>query len=224
MKKIGVIGGVSPESTVLYYKRLIELSHERLAEYEFPEIVIYSLNFNEIVKMMEKEDWKGIAAKLQRVVEWMDSIGVEIGAIASNTMHYVIDKIDSSIDFVNIVDCVANEAERRGFKRVLILGTYKTMKGGLYEEAFRARDIVPVVPDESLMRSVNDLIFEITRGRVPEELTNKVVNAILAMSDEFDAALLGCTELPLVLKGRGFEVLDSVEIHVNEIFERAVRS
>ncbi len=223
MKKIGLIGGTSPESTQLYYDYLIRFSRENLDRHVYPEIVIYSVNFKEVMDLMSSGEFSELAEKFSRIFKWMEEMGVGIGALTANTMHLVFDMIDVDFELVHIVDAVAIEALRRGYKKLVLFGTKATMESSLYPSIARKHGLEIVIPDPDDRNTINDVIFsDLVVGNVSEEIKEKLKSIAQRYLENADAVILGCTELPLAMKNVGIPVLDSTEIHAWQIFRKAV--
>ena len=221
MKKIGLIGGTSPESTLLYYENLIDLSRKRLPENVYPEILIYSVNFDFVVKNMRK-DPKIVAEKFNEILKIFENAGVEVAALTANTMHLLYDMLDTSIEMVHIVDSVLEYSLEMGYKKLVLFGTKRTMESDLYPSKLKNKGIDVIVPSEEDREVINEIIFSITADGVSESLKDRAKKIAERYSGLADAIILGCTELPLVLKDSGFEVIDTVEVHARDIFSRAV--
>ena len=216
-----MIGGTSPESTLLYYKSLINLSREKLPENVYPEILIYSVNFDFVVKNMRR-DPRVVAKKFNEILKIFENSGVEVGALTANTMHLIYDMLDTSIEMVHIVDSVRNYSIKKGYRKLVLFGTKRTMESDLYPSKLNDAGIDVVIPSESDREEINDLIFSITAGGVDVSLKERAKKMAKKYSSLADAIILGCTELPLVLKDSGFEVIDTVEVHARDIFSKAV--
>ena len=223
MKKIGLIGGTSPESTLLYYRHLIDLSRENLPENVYPEILIYSVNFEFVVSSMREGKLERVAEKFNEILKIFESAGVQIAALTANTMHLLFDMLKTDIEMVHIVDSVARYAKEKGYKRLVLFGTKRTMESDLYPSRLEGNGIEIMVPLPEHREKINDIIFEITAKGVNEDLKSRALEIAKIYVREGDAIILGCTELPLVLKDSGMEVIDTVEVHARDIFERAVK-
>ena len=222
MKKIGLIGGTSPESTVLYYENLINLSRENLPENVYPEVLIYSVNFDFVVKNMRR-DPKIVAKKFNEILKIFEGSGVEIAALTANTMHLLYDMLETSLEMVHMVDSIAEYSVKKGYKKLVLFGTKRTMESDLYPSKMRKRGIDVIVPSSEDMEEINEIIFSITASGVNESLKRKAEDIARKYAGFADAIILGCTELPLVLKDSGLEVIDTVEVHAKDIFFKAVK-
>ncbi len=221
MKKIGLIGGTSPESTLLYYENLISLSRENLPENVYPEILIYSVNFDFVVSNMRREP-RIVAEKFNEILKIFESSGVEIGALTANTMHLLYDMLNTSIQMIHIVDSVKNYSVKKNYKKLVLFGTKRTMESDLYPSKMKDEGIEIIIPSEDDREEINEIIFSITANGVDEQLKDRAMKIAEKYAGLADAIILGCTELPLVLRDSGFEVIDTVEVHARDIFFKAV--
>ncbi len=223
MKKIGLIGGTSPESTLLYYDYLVKFSRNYLERHVYPEIVIYSVNFKDVMNLVGAGKFADLARKFSEIFNWMRGIGVEVGALTANTMHLVFNMIETDLELVHIVDAVALEALRKNYKKLVLFGTRATMESSLYPNVASKHGLEIVVPSGEDRGRINEIIFdELVLGKVRDETKEELKKMAEKYLEDADALILGCTELPLALKGVGLPVLDSTEIHAREIFRRAV--
>ncbi len=225
MKKIGIIGGTTPESTLYYYKNFIELSRKLFEPNYYPTIIIYSLNFKEFSE--NPRGWDGRREMLIQAAQSLERAGAEIIALSANTPHLVFDDIKRSVKakMVSIIDALAEVAKMRGFKKLLLLGTKTTMSMPFYREALRKYDIESIVPEEREMDEINRIIMrELSMG----DFRNKkyVIGIIEKYAPRVDAVILGCTELPLIVKEGdvSIPVLDTARIHVERIMREAMAS
>jgi aspartate racemase len=223
MKKIGLIGGTSPESTLLYYRHLIELSRKALPKNVYPEILIYSVNFDFVVSNMRSGKVEKVVEEFNEILKLFESAGVEIASLTANTMHLLFDKLDTSIKLVHIVDSVLKRAIEKGYKRLILFGTKRTMESDLYPSRLRKHGIEVVIPNDEDREKIDRIIFEITASGVNEELKERAIDLARKYANFGDAIILGCTELPLVLNNKGFEVIDTVRVHAEDIFREAVK-
>ncbi len=220
MKKIGLIGGTSPESTLLYYRYLIDLSREKLPKNVYPEILIYSVNFDFVVSNMRNGKAEKIVEKFNEILKIFENAGIELASLTANTMHLLFDDLKTKIEMVHIVDAVRDYAKKKGYKKLVLFGTLRTMESDLYPSRMEGFEII--VPDEQDRKEINEIIFEITSKGISKEIEERAMKIAEKYEKMGDAIILGCTELPLVLNDRGFEVIDTVKVHAQEIFRRAV--
>lgn len=223
MKRIGLVGGTSPESTLYYYKKYLEISRERFEPYVYPELIIYSINFKEFIH--NPNGWEGRKEILINAAKALERAGANVIALTANTPHLVFPDVQKavSVPMVSIIDALIEEMRRRGVKKVLLLGTKTTMTADFYKNALRKAgfDVVTPVEDEmdELDRIIKEeLMFENFRSR------DWVLNLINKYIGEgVEGVILGCTELPLIVKPGDVnaEVFDTVEIHMRKLIEVA---
>jgi aspartate racemase len=227
MKKIGLVGGMTPESTTSYYQMIINLGRQIWDDpLHNPVVLIYSIDLAEIVAHQDVGDEDRVVEILADALEKLR--GAEVGALTANTPHIFFGRIQArtTLPLVNIVDATVQTARDLGVRRALLLGTNSTMEGSMYPEAFAAGGIEIVIPDEGERRFINRSIYEdLAVGRVTPELREAFI-AICRRHIEgnnADAVILGCTEVPLVLAADDLPVplVDTARCHADAIFEQA---
>jgi len=225
--KIGMIGGIGPESTVDYYQRLIKLYQKNISGDEYPEIIINSVNMTALLKLVLDKEWDGLINMLVEAVRTLYNAGADIAFIASNTPHIVFEQVwrVSPIPLVSIVEAARMEAEKQGLKKVGLLGTLFTMQSRYYQTEFERSGIAVAAPNETEQQYIQQKLFsEIERGIFLEDTRNGLLLIVKRLiTDELvDGVILGCTELPLILtKGEyGSPFLNTTEIHVQRVFEK----
>ena len=226
LERLGLVGGLGPESTIDYYRRILE-GWARVDPSTSPAIVIDSLDVQRGLRLVE-HDRPGLIAYLSDSLERLAGAGATFAALAANTPHVVFDELAASspLPLVSIVESCAEEAARRAMRRVLVLGTRFTMGGSFYPAVFARRGIAVVVPDEAERRwlherYVGELLVGDFRDHTRREVTALV--ARLGARERIDAVVLGGTELPLLVgEGdiAGFPALDTTALHVAAIVER----
>ena len=231
MKKIGMIGGIGPESTVDYYQRIIRLYQQKVNEDEYPEIIISSINMTNMLKMLSDKDWNSLTELLTEAVVSLYQAGADFGFMASNTPHIVFEKVQkaSPIPLVSIVEAARKEADGRSLKKVGLLGTLFTMQSNYYQDEFNKSNIAIVTPNDEEQQYIQRKLFsEIEKGIFLEDTRNGLLKIIQRlMKDELiDGVILGCTELPLILTTDeyGIPFLNTTESHVNQIIENMLSS
>ena len=221
MKKIGLIGGLSPESTLYYYRNFIDMSREMFEPPFYPELMIYSLNFKEFSE--NPDGWEGRKRMLIDAGKSLRRAGAEILGITANTPHIVFPEVSKEVggEWVSIIDALADEAERRGHESLLLLGTKTTMSMPFYREALERRGFRVSVPDEGDRGRIDEII---KTELMFDDLRSKPYFVELIGSFDVDAVILGCTEIPLVIKEEdvSVDVLDTASIHLRAILEKAM--
>ncbi|MCH3916292.1 MAG: amino acid racemase [Spirochaetia bacterium] len=225
--KIGMIGGIGPESTVDYYQRLIRLYQKNISSNEYPGIIINSINMTAMLKFISDDDRKGLITMLSDAVHSLYKAGADLAFIASNTPHIVFDEVQriSPIPLVSIVEATRMKAEQLSLKKIGLLGTLFTMQSSYYQDEFNHSNIEVIVPDEVEKQYIQQKLFsEIEQGVFLEETKNgllKIIRRLIA-EKSIDGVVLGCTELPLILTESeyGIPFLNTTEIHAQQIFEK----
>lgn len=230
MKKIGLIGGVGPVSTVNYYLELNRLYHNDFGVNEYPEIVIDSLSLNKVTTALADERYDIVCEILKKSADILRNAGAECVAICSNTPHIVLSQIvdELPLPIVSIVDANVRAVKNGGYKNVLVLGTLATMQSGMYQSVLAENGISSVTPSAEDQQTIADIIFpNLENGIVdPDERLE-----MLALVEKYvayqsvDAVLLACTELPLIIKPADLTipVIDTALVHAKEIYEFAVK-
>lgn len=229
MKSIGILGGMAPASTLKYYQILFRLAENKGWGKKYPEIIIFSINFQEFYELISKDKEKEIISLLSDKVEKLQKAGADFALLASNTPHRFIKELEasSSIPLLNIAEATAERAETRGFEKVALLGTKYTMEGDFYQESFHERNMEIVTPRISDREFINQIIFEeLVKGELDEEKKDEVIRTVedLEERESIDAVVLGCTELPIVFDSDnlGLPALNSTRIHAEAAFEYAL--
>jgi aspartate racemase len=234
MRTIGLVGGMTPESTVAYYQQLIRRCRERVRSSDplhNPVVVVYSIDLSEIVALQRAGDVDGVAARLAAACERLCRAGAEIGALTANTPHLYLDAVraQTGLELVSIVDATLAGALRLGVRRPLLLGTDRTMTGPTYPQRFAADGVGIVVPDAADRAVLDAAIYgELSVGTVRPEFRTWLLDLCSRhLADgSADAVILGCTELPLVVGAADLAapVLDTTSLHVDAILDRALGS
>ena len=229
MKKIGIIGGMAPESTLLYYKYIIDEYRKHFEDHRYPEIIIYSVSFQEYIDLMNGDKWSEIAKKLIEITYSLQNAGADFGLIATNTMHIIFQDVVSSspIPLLSIVDSVAEEIKRFDIHTVGLLGTKVTMENGFYQKGLSTYDINVVIPDQDDRYVINKVIFEeLVKGKIVKEskaLFLAIIHKLIERGVE--GIVLGCTEIPLLInqKDTSIKIFDSTYIHAQKALQYALK-
>jgi aspartate racemase len=217
MKKIGILGGMSYESTIKYYNLILQKYYDRSQDYYYPEILIYSLNFQKVIDYELGDDESIYVDYLMTGINSLQNGGVDFIIMSANSPHAVYDKLvqRSKVPILSIVEATAKKAQQEKLRKLLLLGIKFTMQSSFYPEYFAKSGMEVITPSDSEQDVINEIIFdELVIGKLTKESKNmllKIVNAY-----EVDAVILGCTELPLILQQNDTDVilLDTVELHV----------
>ncbi|MDQ3908760.1 MAG: amino acid racemase [Acidobacteriota bacterium] len=228
MKIVGIIGGLGPESTIEYYRLIIDTYRERKPDGSYPQIVINSVNLQRVVDLITAGAFAEVADLLAGEVRKLARAGADFAALSANTPHVVFDEINraSPIPLVSIVEATCEEAEAVGLKRLGLFGTRFTMQGRFYPEVFSRRGLQIVVPREDEQDFIHDkYMSELIKGVFLPETRERLLAIAARMNerDGIEGLILGGTELPLILRqgdGGALPFLDTTRIHVNAIVER----
>ena len=223
---LGLIGGLGPESTIDYYRRIIDVWQEADPS-SSPPLLIDSLDVKLGIRLVES-DRAALVEYLMASVNRLAAAGVDFIAITANTAHIVFDDLAarSPVPLLSIVEVCADEARRRNFRRLLLLGTRFTMEAPFYPAVFERRDIAIVTPNEADRTWVHErYLGELLEGDFRESTREGFVALIQRLRDEhgLDGVILGGTELPLLLKSptvAGLPTLDTTALHVSAIVQR----
>ena len=228
-KKIGILGGLSPESTSTYYEYITREYTKRYGDYGYPEIIIYSVNFQEFVDWQAQDRWDLAAGKMIDTFRRLEKAGADFGLIASNTMHTVFDKVQRkiSIPLINIIEATAEAIKEEGAEKVGLLGTLFTMNRDFYKRGLETRGITTLVPDKKDQEFVNSVIYgELTRGLVKPKSKEGYIKIVKRLKEKgAEGIVLGCTEIPLLIKEEdcGVRLYDTAIIHAEKALEYAVK-
>jgi aspartate racemase len=224
MKRIGIIGGIGPESTVDYYKLIIGAFHEKHARFGYPEIIIYSANLSSLMRILEANDWENLTVWLLEKVVALHKAGAEFAVIGSNTPHIVFDRLSSKspIPMLSIIEETRKNAQQRGYKKLGLLGTRFTMESDFFKKPFGDNEMAVVVPEKEDQALIHHRLFsEIELGIIKDSTRKELLSIIKKMIDRhsIDALILGCTELPLILNQDEFGIpfLNTTAIHAESI-------
>jgi len=226
MQRIGIVGGLGPESTLEYYRGIISAFNTQTGDYSYPEIVIYSMNLGEVLAMFDSEDWDRLASALLEALAALHRAGADFAAIASNTPHIVWDRIQpaSPLPLLSIVETVCSEAVRMKLKRTALLGTSLTMRADYYHDRMRQDGIKLVSPEPQEQALIQHYLdTEIEKGILRNETRARLLAIVDRMrgEDGIDSVVLGCTELPLILPKPEYGVpfLNTTHLHVQAIVQ-----
>ncbi len=228
MKKIGIIGGIGPESTLDYYKRIISAFQRQDADY--PEIIIYSANLTELMQILNAEDWGRLTDWLLDKIKSLHRAGAEFAVIGSNTPHIVFDALisKSPLPMLSIIEETCRKARGLGLKKLGLMGTKFTMSSDFFQKPFHNQGMSVVVPEEEDQNLIHHRLFsEIELGIIKDSTREEILAIVRRMiaKDGIDSVILGCTELPLILdkdKYEGILFLNTTAIHAESIVRYCV--
>ncbi|MFF2045897.1 aspartate/glutamate racemase family protein [Kitasatospora sp. NPDC058170] len=203
MKTLGLIGGMSWESTAEYYRTLNRLTRERLGGLHSARLVLYSVDFATVERLQSEGRWDEAGAVLADAARSLEAAGAELLLLCTNTMHKVADRIESavSVPLLHLADATADAVRAAGLRRVGLLGTAFTMEQDFYRGRLAANGLTVLVPDPDGRALVHRVIYdELCRGVVREESREayrRVIGQLVA--DGAEGVILGCTEIELLV-------------------------
>lgn len=228
MKTIGLIGGMSWESTAFYYKYINEAVKERLGGLHSAKCLLYSFDFAEIVRLQEAGRWQEAAELLAEAAVQLEASGCGVVLICTNTMHTVADEVQRAvgIPLLHIIDVTANEVKRRAIRKVGLLGTQYTMEQPFYRQRLQQLGIEAIVPEKADRVRVHDVIFrELCRGEVTASSKASYLEIVGRLQEQgAEGVILGCTEIPLLLRENDspLPLFDTTFLHANAAVEFAL--
>ncbi|NDA08201.1 MAG: aspartate/glutamate racemase family protein [Alphaproteobacteria bacterium] len=219
MKTIGIIGGMSWQSTVIYYQQINEAVQHRLGGHHSAKIILYSVDFADIVARQHEGDWKGATEVLVRAAVSLRDGGAELIIIATNTMHRMADAImeASGLPLVHIADATGDAITAGRLRRPLLLATKFTMEEEFYKGRLKDHHgLEPVVPSADDRMQVHRIIYdELCQGQVLP-VSRKAMQEIMSRYDPVcDSVILGCTEITMLIsqKDTSLPVFDTTQLH-----------
>lgn len=222
---IGIVGGMSPESTVTYYQRIVRQHQAEFHDHNYPRMVIASVSFQRYVSWQHEGAWEQIARGLESEFRAVASAGADFALLATNTMHKVLPQIDSPVPVLNVLDAIGRRARSQGIKVVGLTGTRFTMSDGFYAEGLEKRGLSVVLPLEAEQKTIHKIIYdELVLGRVnPSSVSRFMEIAQGLLTRGAEATLLGCTELELLTREdpSRLSFIDSAKVHADTAWEIA---
>ncbi len=231
MKKIGMIGGFGPESTLDYYRLLIDQYRQEQGEGSLPEIIVYSMDMYTMLNLVQQKRWDDLVAYLYKGIDGLYRAGADFGIISANTPHIVFNELKglSPIPLISIVEETCKKVKEVGLQKVGFLGTSFTMQLSFFQDVFGGDNISVVVPGDQEQKYIQDkLMTEIELGEFHEHTRKGLLKIVKRMIDEEDiqGLILGCTELPLILTKDEFGItfFNTTKIHVESAIKYSLYS
>ncbi len=231
MKLIGLLGGMSWESTQLYYRIMNETVRKELGGNHSARILLHSVDFHDFEQLQHKGDWTGIGRRLGEAAHGLKAGGADFLVIATNTMHKVHDEIAriSGLDVLHIADPTGEALRRKGHRRVALLGTRYTMEHDFYRNRLRDHFGLSVMtPDDDHRLEVHRIIYqELCHGVIREE-SRRLYKDVIARFEArgAEAIILGCTEITMIIgqDGEKLPIYDTTRLHAEAAVRRAMVS
>jgi aspartate racemase len=227
MKTVGIIGGLGPESTIEYYRFLVESYRARQTDGSYPLMIINSVDLKTMVDAILSEQLDRAADYLVAAIQKLADAGVDFAVISANTPHIVFDQVKarSPLPLISIVEAARAGAEKLNLKRLALLGTRPTMQGRFYPEVFSRNGITLISPTDENQAYVHDKYMnELVRGTILPETRMRLLGIVGEMKerDAIEGVILGGTELSLILPASeylGLPFLNTTRIHVEAIVD-----
>lgn len=231
MKIIGLIGGMSWESSLEYYRVINECIKNKLGGLHSGRIIMYSLDFEEIEKMQTAGDWDGLTKKMINCAQVLEKAGAEMILICTNTMHIMAEEVEENINIplIHIADATAEKIKEMDLNKVGLLGTKYTMEQDFYKGRLKQKynlDVIIPKPKKDI-EMINDIIFkELCMGEIKESSKRKYLEVIENLVKRgAEGVILGCTEIPLLIKKDDIEVplFDTMTIHAEAAVNYSIK-
>ncbi len=231
MKTLGIVGGLGPESTIEYYRFILDGYRARVTDGSAPHLLIDSLDVNRAIALLAANDLASLTTYISDSIDRLARAGAEIALIAANTPHLVFDEVQrrAPIPLLSIVQAACEHARGLGLRRLGLLGTGFTMRARFYPDVFARVGLALITPNETERALIHEkYIHELLKNHFLPESRAAIIAIIERMrnDDQIEALLLAGTELPLLLRGaepEGVTFLDTTLIHVNAAVEAIVQ-
>lgn len=229
MKTLGIIGGMSWESTAIYYRHLNEIARERLGGLHSAQLLLWSVDFADVAERQHAGDWDGAAALMVDAARRLEAGGAEAIVLATNTMHKTAPAIEAAVrlPLLHIADAAAERVKAAGCRRPALLATRFTMEQDFYKGRLAERHgLDPLAPDEEGRALVHRVIYdELCRGMVRPESKAAYRREIEALKARgADAVILGCTEITMLIgpEDTDLPVFDTTRLHTEAAMDFAL--
>ena len=222
LKTIGLIGGMSWESTVTYYKIINETVKEKLGGLHSAKCILYSVDFQEIEECQANGNWEKSGEILGEAANNLEKAGADFIVICTNTMHKVVDQIKEkiSIPILHIAEMTAEKILEKGLKNIALLGTKYTMEQDFYKSKLIEKGINVIIPDKNDIEIINEVIYdELCLGTINSDSKKKFLEIVDKLRNKgAEGIILGCTEIGLLIKNEDTDVplFDTAIIHAEQ--------
>ncbi|MDP5156972.1 MAG: aspartate/glutamate racemase family protein [Flaviramulus sp.] len=228
MKTIGLIGGITPQSTVMYYEVLNRLASDYFGENHSSKVIINSVDFAEISNLQHQNRWDKLNDLMAISGKSLELAGADCILICANTMHLTIDAVRDCVNIpvIHIAEATAEKIIEKNIKKVALLGTKYTMEKDFYIDILKSYGITTLVPNVEDRNMVHDIIYkELSKG-ILNDTSKQVYLQIIdkLVENGCEAVILGCTEIPLLIKQEDLLVpsFDTTTIHANKAFNFSI--
>lgn len=231
MKLLGLIGGMSWENTIEYYRLINEMVKSRLHNWNSANLLLYSVNFEEILPLQNQNKWDEIAEIMIDISKKLELAGSSAIIICSNTMHKIANKIEEKIGIplIHVVDATAQEIIAKKVDKIGLLGTKFTMEGNFYNKRLANKyHIEMIIPNQEKRDYIDNIIYnELAQGLILNSTKEKILDIIKNLKLQgAQGIVLGCTELPLLIKSNNVDIplFDTLKIHLKAAVDFALNN
>ncbi|MDO6744097.1 aspartate/glutamate racemase family protein [Tenacibaculum soleae] len=228
MKIIGLIGGITPESTIMYYKVLNNLAKKTFGDTHSAKVLINAVDFGEIAKLQSQGNWTILGAIMANAAKNLQAGGAHCILICANTMHITIDEVQQAVNIpvIHIANATGELILEKKLKKVGLLGTKYTMEKTFYTNVLKSMGVEVIIPNKEDRTIIHDIIYnELAKG-VLNETSKKVYLTIIDKLSKAGAEgiILGCTEIPLLIKQNDVDlpIFDTTTIHATKAFKLSI--
>ena len=231
MKTIGLIGGMSWESSKLYYEFINTKTKEILGGSHSAKCIMASVDFSEIENLTFKGDWVAIGNLMKQAAQQLERAGADIVLLCTNTIHLISDYISENINipFMHIATTTGETIQKKGLKKVALLGTKFTMEKDFYtKKLINDFELEVLIPDENDRQIIHDIIYnELVKGQFTNKSKQKIIKVIEKLQNQgVEGVILGCTELPILITESDIKIptFDTGKIHAHKAIEWSLKS
>lgn len=225
MKTIGIIGGMSYESSIHYYERINNQVNEIAGGLTCAKLIIYNVNFEDIRKLMLNNDWDKIGEELGKIAKILENAGADYLVIATNTMHKLAEYVQSQINIplIHIADCVADKCKKNNVLNIGLLGTKYTMVEDFLKNRLKENGLTVTTPqNEENINEIDRIIFdELCKGKIKDSSRQYYIDVINDMikQNNIEGVILGCTEIEMLIKKEDLDIpiFDTTQSHIDSI-------
>ena len=229
MKTIGLIGGMSWESSLEYYRIINELVKKKLGEPHSAKSIMYSVDFAEFENLQHQGNWNLLSDKMVKIAQKLEKAGADLVLICTNTMHKMAPEVQASINIplLHIADAAADEIKKQNIKKIGLLGTNFTMEQDFYKGRLKEKHGIDVViPEKEERKIIHNVIYkELISGLIKDQSRAKFIKIIKNLKVRgAEGVVLGCTEIPLLIKDKDVDipVFNTTELHAIKAVEKSL--
>ncbi|WP_108809281.1 aspartate/glutamate racemase family protein [Aquimarina spinulae] len=230
MKTIGLIGGMSWESSALYYELINKHTKKLLGGFHSAKCILASVDFAEIENLQRKDDWDELNTLMVKSAKQLENAGADLIILCTNTMHLCSEEMikNTSVPFLHIASATGKNIKSRGLKKLALLGTKFTMERDFYRNTLKEFDIEILLPNQNDRELIHQVIYkELVLGNIKDSSREEFKRIIKALESRgAEGVILGCTEIPLLIKQDDVDiaVFDTTKIHAESAVEIALQN